>query len=38
LLIEGVLQLQSGVIHIRAEKIERLPALELETADSHDFC
>jgi error-prone DNA polymerase len=37
LLIEGVLQLQSGVIHIRAEQIERLPAVELETADSHDF-
>ena len=29
LLIEGILQLHSGVIHIRAEKIERLPALEL---------
>jgi hypothetical protein len=26
------------VIHVRAEQIERLPALELETADSHDFC
>ncbi len=37
LLIEGVLQLQSGVIHIRAEQIERLHAPELETADSHDF-
>jgi error-prone DNA polymerase len=37
LLIEGILQLQSGVIHIRAEQIERLPAVELETADSHDF-
>jgi error-prone DNA polymerase len=37
LLIEGVLQIQSGVIHIRAEQIERLPAVELETADSHDF-
>jgi error-prone DNA polymerase len=37
LLIEGILQLQSGVIHVRAEQIERLPALELETADSHDF-
>jgi error-prone DNA polymerase len=38
LLIEGILQLHSGVIHVRAEQIERLPALELETADSHDFC
>jgi error-prone DNA polymerase len=38
LLIEGVLQLHSGVIHVRAEQIERLNALELETADSHDFC
>jgi error-prone DNA polymerase len=37
LLIEGILQLHSGVIHVRAEQIERLPALELETADSHDF-
>ncbi len=38
LLIEGILQLHSGVIHVRAEQIERLPALELETANSHDFC
>jgi error-prone DNA polymerase len=37
LLIEGILQLHSGVIHVRAEQIERLPALELETSDSHDF-
>jgi len=37
LLIEGILQLHSGVIHVRAEKIERLSAPELETADSHDF-
>jgi error-prone DNA polymerase len=37
LLIEGLLQIRSGVIHVRAEKIERLPALELETADGHDF-
>jgi error-prone DNA polymerase len=37
LLIDGILQLHSGVIHVRAEQIERLPALELETADSHDF-
>ena len=37
LLIEGVLQSRSGVIHIRAEQIDRLPAPELEIADSHDF-
>jgi error-prone DNA polymerase len=37
LLIEGLFQIRSGVIHIRAKKIERLPALELETSDSHDF-
>jgi error-prone DNA polymerase len=37
LLIEGILQLHSGVIHVRAELIDRLPAPELEIADSHDF-
>jgi error-prone DNA polymerase len=37
LLIEGILQSRSGVIHLRAEQIERLPAPELEIADSHDF-
>jgi error-prone DNA polymerase len=37
LLIEGILQLHSGVIHVRAEQIHRLPAPELEIADSHDF-
>src|SRR3984893_5389257 len=37
LLIEGILQLNSGVIHVRAEKIECLPAPELEMADAHDF-
>jgi error-prone DNA polymerase len=37
LLIEGILQLHSGVIHVRAELIERLPAPELEIADAHDF-
>jgi error-prone DNA polymerase len=37
LLIEGILQLQSGVIHVRAEHIDRLSAPELETANSHDF-
>jgi hypothetical protein len=37
LLIEGILQTRSGTIHIRAEKIERLPTFELETAKSHDF-
>jgi len=37
LLIEGILQSRSGVIHVRAEQIDRLPAPELEIADSHDF-
>jgi len=37
LIIEGILQMHSGVIHVRAEKIERLPSLAIETADSHDF-
>ena len=37
LLIEGVFQIRSGVIHVRAKKIERLPAFELETSNSHDF-
>ena len=37
LLIEGILQIHSGVIHVRAETIERLPSLAIETADSHDF-
>jgi error-prone DNA polymerase len=38
LLIEGILQVHSGVIHVRAKTIERLPALALANADSHDFC
>jgi hypothetical protein len=37
LLIEGILQARSGTIHVRAEKIERLPPFNLETARSHDF-
>jgi error-prone DNA polymerase len=37
LLITGVLQARSGVIHIRAEKIERLRAPELNIPDSYDF-
>jgi len=37
LLIEGILQLHSGVIHVRAELIDRLSAPDLEIADSHDF-
>ena len=37
LLIEGILQARSGTVHIRAEKIERLPTFDLETAKSHDF-
>ena len=37
LMIEGILQIHSGVIHVRAKIIERLPAFALEHADSHDF-
>jgi error-prone DNA polymerase len=37
LLIEGILQLKSGVIHVRAEQIDRLSAPQLETANAHDF-
>jgi error-prone DNA polymerase len=37
LLVEGILQKRSGVIHVRAENIERLPTFSLETATSHDF-
>jgi error-prone DNA polymerase len=37
LMIEGILQIHSGVIHVRAKTIERLPAFALEHADSHDF-
>jgi error-prone DNA polymerase len=37
LLIEGIFQIRSNVIHIRAKKIKRLPAFVLETSDSHDF-
>jgi error-prone DNA polymerase len=37
LLVEGILQLRSGVIHIKAKHVERLSAPELETADSYDF-
>jgi hypothetical protein len=29
--------MRSGVIHVRAENIERLPTFALETATSHDF-
>jgi error-prone DNA polymerase len=38
LLIEGILQIHSGVIHVRAKTIERLPAPALDHVDSHDFC
>jgi error-prone DNA polymerase len=38
LLIEGILQIHSGVIHVRAKTIERLPAPAIDHADSHDFC
>jgi error-prone DNA polymerase len=37
LMIEGIVQVHSGVIHVRAKNIERLPALALEHADSRDF-
>jgi len=37
LLIEGIFQIRSEVVHIRAKKIERLPAFDLETSDCHDF-
>jgi error-prone DNA polymerase len=38
LLIEGILQMRSGTIHVKAQRIERLPTVQLETARSHDFC
>jgi error-prone DNA polymerase len=37
LLIEGILQSRHGVIHVRAQNIERLPTFALETPNSHDF-
>jgi error-prone DNA polymerase len=37
LLVEGILQSRQGVIHVRAQKIERLPTLALATPSSHDF-
>ena len=37
LLVEGVLQIRSDVVHVRARKFERLPTFALETANSHDF-
>lgn len=37
LLIDGVLQSRQGVIHVRAQTIERLPTFALETPNSHDF-
>jgi error-prone DNA polymerase len=37
LVIEGILQVHAGVIHVRAKTIERLPALALDISDSHDF-
>jgi error-prone DNA polymerase len=37
LIIEGILQMHSGVIHVRAEKFDRISSPELEIADSHDF-
>jgi len=37
LLVEGILQSRQGVIHVRAQNIERLPTFALETPNSHDF-
>ncbi len=37
LLVEGTLQNHSGVIHVQAEDIVRLPTQELDTPTSHDF-
>lgn len=37
LLIEGVIQFRSDVIHLRAKHVERLCAPELSIADSYDF-
>ena len=37
LLVEGILQIRSDVVHVRARKFERLPTFALETASSHDF-
>ncbi|HEY0789558.1 MAG TPA: OB-fold nucleic acid binding domain-containing protein, partial [Chthoniobacterales bacterium] len=37
LLVEGILQVRSDVIHLRAESIERLPTFALTTSGSHDF-
>jgi error-prone DNA polymerase len=38
LLIEGILQMRSGTIHVKAQRFERLPTGNLDTARSHDFC
>ena len=37
LIITGRLQSEEGVIHVQAEKIERLPDLGLPAQSSHDF-
>lgn len=37
LLVEGIMQSRQGVIHVRAQNIERLPTFALETPNSHDF-
>jgi error-prone DNA polymerase len=37
LMIEGRAQNVSGVIHVRAERVEALLVRELSTAESHDF-
>ena len=37
LIIEGRLQNVDGVIHVRAERVERLNCGELSGSTSHDF-
>jgi error-prone DNA polymerase len=37
LVIEGRLQVESGVIHVMADRIEAMPAIGLPAQDSHDF-
>jgi error-prone DNA polymerase len=37
LLITGRVQAEEGVIHLQAERIEKLPATGLPTQSSHDF-
>ena len=37
LVVEGILQMVEGVIHVRAERVERLVADKMSGAASHDF-